>query len=1203
MMWYEIFKFELQYRAKRTETYLFFAALFLFSLVAFNFVFEGQNIGLVKENAPFIIARIMAVVAGIFMVITSMIMGVPILRDFEYQMESLLFVNPIKKRDYLLGRFLGSFAVLVFVFSGLLWGIILGEYMPWRDADNLLPFNFWAYLKPFLTLVLPTLFFGGSLFFVSGALSRKLMVVYTQGILFFVVFILSRNIENPMIAAILEPFSYMALGEVVKSWSIVERNTLSIPIERILLYNRFFWLLVGVLALVIGYYAFNFNVIKDKPLKNRLKPQKEAHETPPLAIKIPDVTLSEGFKAKSIQLKVNALFYFKSILREVSFWAIVLCGVVIIFINSISLGTSYGVDSYPATYLIVEELQETAIPFFLIILVFYSGELIWKERGAKLNGIYDALPVTDFIHLAGKFIGLLLTYMVLLVALILSGIVFQTLNGYYHYEWGVYLTGFFLEVLPFLVLFTFLSFFLQVMANSKFIGHLLVLTFFLITMALEVLDYGHPLFKFGGISLGIYSDMNGYGHFLPPYLWFEMYWLAFSVFLFVITVVFTIRGAETSLKNRWKLGKQRLSKPLVKLGATALLAFVLMGSYIFYNTNILNDYWSNSQKLAFRADYEKTLKKFEQIAQPKIIGINLKVELYPANRDYTVEGYYMLANMEKEPIHKVYVQKLLDPRTALAYVDFEGGATLDDTFKQYDYYAYALNQALQPGDTIKMTFKQTYTTKGFVGNSSDTKIVYNGTFFGSYHFPTLGYNRKYELKDDIDRAKYGLAPSINLAKRNDQKEASNERLGGDYNGISFEIIIGTDMSQMAIAPGPLQQEWQAGNRRYFHYKMDKDMVNFYDIVSARYEVLRDTWAPAMDSLEEPVALEIYYHKGHEYNLQRMMEAMKMSFDYFSTYFSPYQYKQMRIMEFPRYASFAQSFPNTVPFSEAMGFMLNIKEEKDVDMAFYVTAHELAHQWWGLQVAAADVQGRYMILESLAQYSALMVLKQRYPEAKIQQFLQMEQDAYWKGSVAETKQELPLALVEGQEYIYYRKGSLNLYAFQDYISEEKVNLALSRFIKDWCSFDCVAQNDRYATTADLLDYFREVTPDSLQYVITDLFETITYYDTETIEGEYERLGANQYQLNLTVAAKKYRVDSLGVATAITMNDWVDVGVYATGKDGKEELIYLKKHKITDQKTKIEILVNQQPSKAGIDPLNKLIDRTSSNNLKTLQLKET
>ena len=309
---------------------------------------------------------------------------------------------------------------------------------------------------------------------------------------------------------------------------------------------------------------------------------------------------------------------------------------------------------------------------------------------------------------------------------------------------------------------------------------------------------------------------------------------------------------------------------------------------------------------------------------------------------------------------------------------------------------------------------------------------------------------------------------------------------------------------------------------------------------------------------------------------------------------------MRIMEFPRYASYAQSFPNTVPYSESLGFIMDIDDEEDVDMPFFITAHELAHQWWGLQVIAGNVQGRYMILESLAQYSALMVMKQAFPEEKLQKLLRREQNRYLRGRANEALREMPLALVEGSKYIHYGKGALSMFAFQDYVSEDSVNMALKRFIRDWNGFGGQLQTERYATTEDLLRYFREVTPDSLQYVIEDLFETITLYDNKTTEALYERLSNNQYKVSLTLDAVKYRVDSLGIESSIGMNDWVDVGIYAeSGEDGEEHVIYLEKHKIIDQLTKLEILVDKKPIKAGIDPLNKLIDRNRNDNVKDLK----
>lgn len=342
-------------------------------------------------------------------------------------------------------------------------------------------------------------------------------------------------------------------------------------------------------------------------------------------------------------------------------------------------------------------------------------------------------------------------------------------------------------------------------------------------------------------------------------------------------------------------------------------------------------------------------------------------------------------------------------------------------------------------------------------------------------------------------------------------------------------------------------------------------------------------------------MEIYYHEGHEYNLDRMMRSMKASLDYYTEEFGPYAYKQMRIMEYPRYRSFAQSYPGAVPFSESIGFMMDIDDEEDMDMSFYVTAHELAHQWWGLQVVAANVEGRHMILESLAQYSALMVIKHNFSEEKVHQFLKRQHDKYLEGRTNEIVRERPLSHTYGQQYVHYSKGAINLYAFQDYVTEDSVNMALKRFVQDWNSFGDSFQKKRYATSEDLLEYFQAVTPDSLQYIIEDLFKTITLYDLKIGSAEYEALSDGKYQVNLSVESGKYRTDSLGVETEIGVNDWVDVGIYAQGENGKEKLVYLKKHKVIGPLTQLKIVVGHLPLKAGIDPKHKLIDLNSEDNI--------
>ena len=130
--------------------------------------------------------------------------------------------------------------------------------------------------------------------------------------------------------------------------------------------------------------------------------------------------------------------------------------------------------------------------------------------------------------------------------------------------------------------------------------------------------------------------------------------------------------------------------------------------------------------------------------------------------------------------------------------------------------------------------------------------------------------------------------------------------------------------------------------------MDAPILAYHAYLSARWEVKKDRW--------NDVEIAVYYHPDHPYNVDKMIEATKKGLEYFSTHFGPYQHRQFRILEFPRFASFAEAFPNTIPFSEGIGFIAKLDDPDEIDYVTYVTAHELAHQWWAHQVIGAGVQG-------------------------------------------------------------------------------------------------------------------------------------------------------------------------------------------------------------------------------------------------------
>ena len=119
------------------------------------------------------------------------------------------------------------------------------------------------------------------------------------------------------------------------------------------------------------------------------------------------------------------------------------------------------------------------------------------------------------------------------------------------------------------------------------------------------------------------------------------------------------------------------------------------------------------------------------------------------------------------------------------------------------------------------------------------------------------------------------------------------------------------------------------------------------------------------------------------------------------------------------------------------------------MVFYVVAHEMGHQWWGHQVVGANMQGATSLVETLAQYSALMTMEKEYGRDTMRKFLQYEMDNYLRARGAELLKERPLLRVEAsQGYIHYRKGSVVMYYLREMIGEEAVNRALRKVLNKY-----------------------------------------------------------------------------------------------------------------------------------------------------------
>jgi aminopeptidase N len=343
-----------------------------------------------------------------------------------------------------------------------------------------------------------------------------------------------------------------------------------------------------------------------------------------------------------------------------------------------------------------------------------------------------------------------------------------------------------------------------------------------------------------------------------------------------------------------------------------------------------------------------------------------------------------------------------------------------------------------------------------------------------------------------------------------------------------------------------------------------------------------------------VDLAVYYNPGHEYNVQRMMKAMKFALQVFNERFTPYQFRQARILEFPGYSSFAQSFANTIPYSEDIGFLFHHTDPNKIDMVTYVTAHEIAHQWWGHQLSPADQQGSAMLVESFAQYSALLAMEKMYGPEQVRRFLKYELDRYLRARGGEVVEELPLARVEEQDYIHYRKATVVMYTLRDVIGEEKVSRAMKRLLQQY-AFKAAP----YPNTRDFIKLLREEAGPQYDPLITDLLEKITLLDVKASEARAKKRADGKYEVTLEIDARKVYADGQGKETESPMNEPLDIGVF-TARPGDADfsaksVLHFQRQAVHSGHQTVTVVVDREPKFAGVDPYNKWVDRNSDDNL--------
>jgi ABC-2 type transport system permease protein len=1180
--------FEFKYQLRSTM-FLVTAAIFFAFTFAFVTVPEMSKAiaGVAYINSPHAISALIATMASFAIFIPVVFLSSVVVRDHKLGTDGLFFTRPVTELDYLAGRFIGAFAVCCVVLLVAPLAILAGSFAPWLDPETVGPLRAFDYVYNYLVFGAANLLIPGALLFTVANLTRSTMATYTATVVFLVFYFAGSTLgmaeEYRRIVALCDPYGYFAYLEITRYWTPHELNTRLVPMEGLLLWNRAIWLGATVLLLAFNVAVFSFRAGTEKPRRNRA--QARGADTAAMAGSR-EATLTFGPATLASQLLLRVRYEAGRMFRSFSFWIVLLIGLVIA-LAPFPLSRIVSTPLYPLTRVIINATGQFAIAP-TIVLIYFAAELIWRDRGYRMQDILDATPTPNWVFVSSKLAAMWLVLFALWAACTLAVIAMQVILGG---SWAEVELSLYLRRTLFLnfynaFLLSILSIFLQVLTNNRYVGMLAMIVFFVgLGPALNALGLQHSLYRYAGGPGTPYSDMNGDGHFLAAKAWFLFYWTWFAALLIVLTFALWNRGALTSIWLRVRTLPLRLRRAGIAACAVLLAGFMATGGYIFYNTNVLNIYRTSGDIERLAVDYEQAYRQHETLPQPRIVGAQLDVDIYPRERRYEARGSYVIENKTDAPIPRIHVSYGLN--TIVRSQQLEGAALVasDDRLL---HYTWQFEAPLKPGERRTLTFTVARENRGFRSRNNFSSVVWNGTFFNNFEsMPILGFNPRRMLQERGIRRRYDLKPIDRLPPLEDDAAAKRNYIGADADWMAFEATVSTSADQIAIAPGNLQREWEEDGRRYFHYKMETPISHFYAFLSARYEITEE--------VADGVRLQVFHHPAHRYNVKRMIDAMRDAIAYNSAAFSPFQHRQMRIFEFPLlHGSFAQGFPNSVPFSESAGFIEDNRDPKRIDNVYYIAAHEVGHQWWFGQLVGGYMQGATMLSETFAQYSALMLMKKEYGEHHVRRFLKKELDTYLNGRRGEEVNEMPLYRVENQFHIHYNKGSLVMYALQDYLGEDVVNRALARLLREHAyAFK------PYPRSTDFLRILRAEAGSEHETLIADLFEKIVLFDLKATELSVTERDDKRFDVRLTVEAKKIEASGQGVETEVPLDYAIDIGLFARHPEdvteGDSHVLLLERRAVTAGKNVFEFVLDAAPEFGGIDPYNKLIDRVSGNNI--------
>jgi hypothetical protein len=710
----------------------------------------------------------------------------------------------------------------------------------------------------------------------------------------------------------------------------------------------------------------------------------------------------------------------------------------------------------PGTFAVKTANQLTLMA--CLLLMFYTVESLERDRTTGLAPILYATPLRTSVLLFGKALANLvaITGVILASALVAGWIAIAVQHTVpfslepFVLVWGGLLLPTFLAWVAFVTA-------VYAAVGNRYAAYGVSLTALLFTLYRVLtakISWAGNWELWGALH---WTDLGRFETDASALVWNRVMVLGLAVLFGVLAVrLFGRRGGDAVrtvhalAPRRWPSAAWRLlPAAVVPVAACVLLAFLVhRGIEGGAAEKAAKDYWA------------KNVKTWANAPLPDVARADVRLRIDPSRHWLASEGTLTLVNSLAAPLRAI-------PLTGGFHWDsltwtMNGEPVVPEDRQRL--YVFSPPRPLDTGDSIVIGWRWNGRYPGGVtknGGPTQEFVLPSGvvlTGFRPSFMPVLGF------MEDI---------GVTKENRADPREYPHDWWDGEtragFGATAWfparvaitapeEYTLNSDgiCTSNLVSQGWRTQVWETDHP-----------VKLLNVVCGRWDV------------KQGASTTIFYNAAHPYNVEEMSRTLDAARRWYSEWFLPYPWRELKLSEFPGLANYAQGFGTNITFSENIGFLTRNDERSDA--TFLVTAHEAAHQWWGNILTPADGPGGDILSEGMSHFSTLLLFEQvKGPRARME-FAKGIEARY--ADRRRPDDERPMYLIDGKrdsdETVTYDRGGWLFWMLYDFMGHERAISGYQHFIRTWSVVrdhpaleDFLAAMRPYAKDAAAYDAFVE-----------------------------------------------------------------------------------------------------------------------------------